>query len=303
LGGPEELLVGILFSISGDVTGMIMFLLHKEFAHMVLNSLVGSAFDGYSELDEMDKSTIQEVGNIMAASYINAMAALTGLTIDLSVPTMNVDMAGALLSVPAIYYANISDKIILIEDEFAHDQAGASSHILLIPEFGAGFMSKTIAVGISDYNIASIGDVLVTYALGSCVGICLYDPVSKLAGLSHIMLPTVADFSDSRSAAQLGKYADTAIELLIQQMLGSGAVRIRIRAKIAGGAQMFAPVNNTSLAGIGERNVIAVKKELARLRVPIVAEDTGKNYGRTVYFGAVDGLMTVKSVNKGEWVY
>ena len=134
LGGPEELLVGILFSISGDITGMIMFLLHKEFAHMVLNSLVGSDFDGYSELDEMDKSTIQEVGNIMAASYINAMAALTGLTIDLSVPTMNVDMAGALLSVPAIYYANISDKIILIEDEFGHDQVGASSHILLIPE-------------------------------------------------------------------------------------------------------------------------------------------------------------------------
>ena len=134
LGGPEELLVGIMFSISGDITGMIMFLLHKEFAHMVLNSLVGSDFDGYSELDEMDKSTIQEVGNIMAASYINAMAALTGLTIDLSVPTMNVDMAGALLSVPAIYYANISDKIILIEDEFGHDQVGASSHILLIPE-------------------------------------------------------------------------------------------------------------------------------------------------------------------------
>ena len=64
LGGPEELLVGILFSISGDVTGMIMFLLHKEFAHMVLNSLVGSEFDGYSELDEMDKSTIQEVGTL-----------------------------------------------------------------------------------------------------------------------------------------------------------------------------------------------------------------------------------------------
>jgi len=164
-------------------------------------------------------------------------------------------------------------------------------------------MSKTISIGISDYNIALLGDVLVTYALGSCVGICLYDPVSKIAGLSHIMLPTVADFSDSRSSAQMGKYADTAIELLLQQMLGSGAVRIRLRAKIAGGAQMFAPVNNTSLAGIGERNVIAVKKELARLRVPIIAEDTGKNYGRTVYFAADDGLMTVKSVNKGEWVY
>jgi len=134
LGGPEQLLVGILFGMSGDVTGMIMFLLHKEFAHMVLNSLVGSEFDGYSELDDMDKSTIQEVGNIMAGSYVNAMSSLTGLTIDVSIPTMNVDMAGALLSVPAIYYANISDKIIVIEDEFGHDQVGASSHILLIPE-------------------------------------------------------------------------------------------------------------------------------------------------------------------------
>lgn len=135
LGGPEQLLVGILFSLSGDITGMMMFLLHKEFAHMVLNSLVGSEFDGFSELNEMDKSTIQEVGNIMAASYINAMAAMTGLTIDISVPTMNVDMAGALLSVPAIYYANISDKIIMIEDEFGHEENnGASSHILLIPE-------------------------------------------------------------------------------------------------------------------------------------------------------------------------
>lgn len=133
-GGPEKLLVGILFSISGDITGMIMFLLHKEFAHMVLNSLVGSEFDGYSELDEMDKSTIQEVGNIMAGSYVNAMASLTGLSIDLSVPTMNVDMAGALLSVPAIYYANISDKIIVIEDEFGHQKDGALSHVILIPE-------------------------------------------------------------------------------------------------------------------------------------------------------------------------
>ncbi len=134
LGGPEQLLVGIMFGINGDITGMIMFLLHKEFAHMVLSSLVGSEFDGYTELDEMDQSTIQEVGNIMAASYVNAMAALTGLTIDISVPNMNVDMAGALLSVPAIYYANISDRIILIEDEFDHDREGASSHILLIPE-------------------------------------------------------------------------------------------------------------------------------------------------------------------------
>lgn len=164
-------------------------------------------------------------------------------------------------------------------------------------------MSKTITVGISDFNVATDGDVLVTYALGSCVGICLYDPVCKIAGLSHIMLPAITEFSDARLTAQPGKYADTAIELLIQKMLSKGAVRIRLRAKIAGGAQMFAPVNNTNLAGIGERNTIAVKKELARQKIPIVAEDTGKDYGRTLYIGADDGLMKIKSVNKGEWVY
>jgi len=147
LGGPEELLVGILFAISGDVTGMIMFLLHKEFAHMLLNSLTGAEFDGYSELGEMDRSTIQEVGNIMAGSYISALSSLTGLRVDLSVPTMNVDMAGALLSVPAIYYANISDKIILIEDEFGNDKETASSHILLIPEVeGLGKIMESLGL-------------------------------------------------------------------------------------------------------------------------------------------------------------
>ncbi len=162
-------------------------------------------------------------------------------------------------------------------------------------------MSKTIVVGISDLNIAQKGDILVTYALGSCIGICLYDPVTKLAGLSHIMLPTIADFSNSNSMKE--KFADTAIEILLQKMLALGATKIRIRAKIAGGAQMFSNISNMSLAGIGERNVIAVKQELLRLRIPIVAEDTGNNYGRTVYFDADEGIMKVKSVNKGEWSF
>ncbi|MFB0919564.1 MAG: chemotaxis protein CheD [Oscillospiraceae bacterium] len=162
-------------------------------------------------------------------------------------------------------------------------------------------MSKTIVVGISDLNIALKGDVLVTYALGSCVGICLYDPISKIAGLSHIMLPTISDFSNSNSVRE--KFADTAIEILLQKMLLSGAMKIRIRAKIAGGAQMFSNLSNMSLAGIGERNVVAVKQELYRLRIPIVAEDTGKDYGRTVFLDSDEGVMKVKSVNKGEWSF
>lgn len=162
-------------------------------------------------------------------------------------------------------------------------------------------MSKTIVVGISDLNVAMNGDILVTYALGSCVGICLYDPVTKIAGLSHIMLPSIQDFNDPRS--QKEKFADAAIEILLNKMIAQGAGRIRIKAKIAGGAQMFAPLHNTSLECIGERNTIAVKHELARLRIPIVAEDTGKNYGRTLFLDSTDGSMRIKSVNKGEWIH
>ena len=162
-------------------------------------------------------------------------------------------------------------------------------------------MSNTIVVGISDLKIAQKDDILVTYALGSCVGICLYDPVAKIAGLSHIMLPTISDFSNSNVVRE--KFADTAIEILVQKMQIAGAIKARMRAKIAGGAQMFNNISNLSLAGIGERNVIAVKQELLRLRIPIIAEDTGKNYGRTVFFHSDEGIMKVKSVNKGDWAF
>lgn len=160
-------------------------------------------------------------------------------------------------------------------------------------------MSK-IVVGISDLNVAKEPDILVTYALGSCVGICLYDPVTRVAGLSHIMLP-----SSSLAPGQQDqmKFADTAIAILVSRMAAAGAMRSRLRAKIAGGAKMFAAVSNSSLANIGQRNVEAVKGTLAKLHIPIVAEDTGKNYGRTVYFSAQDGSMRVTSANKGEWVW
>ncbi len=162
-------------------------------------------------------------------------------------------------------------------------------------------MSKQIVVGISDLNVAMNGDILVTYALGSCVGICLYDPVMKIAGLAHIMLPSIKDFKNAN--AQKGKFADSAVEMLLGEMVAVGALKMRIRAKIAGGAQMFATVNNSSLAGIGERNVEAVKNELSRLRIPIAAQDTGKNYGRTLFLYSEDGRMRIRSVNKGEWVF
>ncbi len=135
LGGPETLMVGMMLTLERDVSGMMMFLM-KEFAHMVLNGLLGQSFASFTEVDEMGLSAMQEIANIMAGSYVNAISQITGLTIAISPPDVNIDMIGALLSVPAIHFANISDKVIFIEDEFGGDAAKTDekSNILLIPD-------------------------------------------------------------------------------------------------------------------------------------------------------------------------
>ncbi|MEA5010141.1 MAG: chemotaxis protein CheD [Angelakisella sp.] len=161
-------------------------------------------------------------------------------------------------------------------------------------------MSNTVTVGIADLNAVKSPNVLVTYALGSCVGICLYDATSQVAGLSHIMLPSSSLIT---SSSQPKKFADTAILLLIKQMESMGARKNNLKAKIAGGAQMFSSVSNSSIANIGQRNVQAVKDVLSELKIPIIAEDTGENYGRTLYFDSGNGSMRIKSANRGEWVW
>lgn len=156
-------------------------------------------------------------------------------------------------------------------------------------------MSNLIVVGISDLKIARAPDILITYALGSCVGTCLYDSSIKLAGLSHVLLPEAAI---CKSDGNVMKYADTAIVELVRVMEREGASRYRLTAKIAGGAKMFA----TAGTGMGERNVAAVKRELEKLNIRIIAQDTGKNYGRTVEFHPDDGTVFVKSVMHGNSV-
>ena len=156
-------------------------------------------------------------------------------------------------------------------------------------------MSNLIIVGISDMKVSHDPDTLITYALGSCVGTCLYDAVRHIAGLSHVLLP---DSGINREDHNVMKYADTAIEALVRRMEMAGASRSRLTAKIAGGANMFASAGMS----IGERNVLTVKNELRRLRIALLAEDTGSNYGRTVEFHSEDGSMTVKSVLHGSRV-
>jgi chemotaxis protein CheC len=135
LGGPETLMVGMLLTLDGDVSGMMMFLMKEQFAHMVLNSLLGQSFENFTDVDEMSMSAMQEIGNIMAGSYVNAIGQITGLTINISPPDITIDMIGSVLSVPAIHFANISDQVIFIEDEFGGGESKDEvSNILLIPD-------------------------------------------------------------------------------------------------------------------------------------------------------------------------
>ena len=157
-------------------------------------------------------------------------------------------------------------------------------------------MSKVIKVGMADLKVCKLPDSLITLGLGSCVGICLYDSITKVSGMAHIMLPDSKQMTRDKNPA---KYADTGIDLLIHDMIQLGADRKRLKAKIAGGAQMFAfSAAADSLGRVGDRNVEAVKAKLVSLRIPILAEDTGLNYGRTIQFFSEDGSLLIKSVGK-----
>lgn len=152
-----------------------------------------------------------------------------------------------------------------------------------------------LTIGIGDLKVCKAPDVLVTYALGSCVGICLLDPTTGIGGLSHIMLPDST--TGVNSVATPMKYADTAIPMLIKKMESMGASRLRLKAKIAGGATMFATTNDKF--NIGERNINAVKSILMKERIPIIAEDVGLNYGRTQFFYPETGVMEIRAASKG----
>lgn len=154
-----------------------------------------------------------------------------------------------------------------------------------------------IKVGMADLNIAEGGLILKTMGLGSCVGLTLYDPILRLGGMAHIMLPS----SEIAREGQLNiaKYADTAVPELLQRMKDKGAVKGRLIAKMAGGAQMFAFMGGSDTMRIGPRNVEATKLALEYFAIPLVSEDTGGNYGRTVELDSSTGIFSIRSVQFG----
>jgi chemotaxis protein CheD len=155
-----------------------------------------------------------------------------------------------------------------------------------------------IRVGVSDYAVATEGTIA-TIGLGSCVAIVLYDSVACVGGLAHVLLPHE---SMSRDRSKPAKFPTTAVPLLLSEMRALGGRVERVRAKIVGGASMFANLIPAGGINIGERNVAAVRDVLASAKVPIVAEDTGADYGRSVYLFLGDGRVEVRSLRRGSRV-
>jgi chemotaxis protein CheD len=147
-------------------------------------------------------------------------------------------------------------------------------------------------VGISDLKVVNTPTILETQSLGSCLGIVMYDPLSKVSGLAHTMLP---DSKKSNVGNKPAKYIDTAIAELLNQMLALGADRGLILAKISGGACMFSSSSLGDFMNIGARNTAAAKAALHELKIQIVAEDCGGSHGRTLEFDTTTGKVLVKS--------
>lgn len=156
-------------------------------------------------------------------------------------------------------------------------------------------MGTTVKVGMADLNLCKSPDMITTLGLGSCIGIALYDPVKKIGGLAHIMLP---DSTQMKNNQNIAKFADTGIEELVRRMVAAGASKGRLVAKIAGGAKMFEVSVGSNIGNIGARNAEASKKKLRELGIPLRAEDTGLNYGRTVELYTETGEFRIKSVGK-----
>lgn len=159
-------------------------------------------------------------------------------------------------------------------------------------------MSQSLPIGLGEMRTSrEAGDTLVCYGLGSCVGVMLYDPVSHVGGMVHVVLP---DSQLGRGGDQPGKFADTGIPALLDEVLKLGAVRSRLKVRMAGGARMLNVLSSSGKLDIGARNSEAARTALAKANLALAAEDCGGTYGRTVQLFVGTGRVLVSTVGRGE---
>ena len=159
-------------------------------------------------------------------------------------------------------------------------------------------MSEKITVGIADMKIAKGSGILITYALGSCIGLCFHDPMTHIGALLHVMLPLNLETGRKNPM----KYADTGIRETLRQMEAMGASRKRITVKIAGGAKMF-EVKGGNLGNIGQRNIESVHTILRQEGIRLLAEDVGGNVARTLLFDVVSGQGCIRSYGRQDVLF
>lgn len=157
---------------------------------------------------------------------------------------------------------------------------------------------EPIKVGMAECKVMASPALLTSIGLGSCIGLVFYDAINKIGALAHIMLPKQ---SEAKNKSNPAKFADTAIDLMLAEMEARGSFKRNIKAKIFGGANMFPAVQGKILMNVGARNAMAVKEELAKRKIAVIAEDLGGHCGRTIIFDTRSGEVSVKTV-KGESV-
>ena len=133
IGGAETLVAGILLSLEGDIQGSMLFILESNAARLLVQQLMGCKDDSTEQFTEMETSALQEIGNIISGAYLSAISSLTNMLITASVPSLAFDMAGAILSVPAIEFGKLGDKALLIESQFKDMDVDISGYFILIP--------------------------------------------------------------------------------------------------------------------------------------------------------------------------
>jgi chemotaxis protein CheD len=162
---------------------------------------------------------------------------------------------------------------------------------------GHANMLNHVAVGLGELRVSrDPQDVLVSYGLGSCVGIGLYDPVLHIAGLLHALLPAHSNDADGCSP----KYVDSGVQALLDEMTCAGADRNRLVVRMAGGANMLVAPGFSQTLNIGARNVEAAYAALQGLRLKISGQEVGGNTGRTVRFYVANGRMTIRTIGNQE---
>ena len=156
-------------------------------------------------------------------------------------------------------------------------------------------MEAMVTVRMADYKLCTAPNKITTIGLGSCVGIVVYDPGIKVCGMLHAMLP---DSTRIRNNSNRMKFVDSGMEDMLKELLQAGVNKRRLAAKLAGGAKMFAFGTENDITSIGDQNVQSAKKMLMRYGIPLLAEDTGKNYGRTIIFDSATNELEIKAVGQ-----